>query len=785
MKRKALIASLLLASTIGLVGCGTKKTSSSQSQSTNSISETNSSLSNESSSNLSSESSSSSEDSSSSLPDNYEEVETEINFSNDKYEAHTISEDEVESCFTLLATSEIRTRTKTWTDPENSSNNMTYSKSLKIGKSSAGLKVTVNGTGKLSFAVQNGSSGVDSRIVVISKEDGTTINKIIPGSVAAGSDYPEYPDGSPVVMVEIEVTDGVYTINRDGGTIDIYYAKLSVISEISAESGFEISNEGETEYVEGQQYDASKISLNAVYENGKRTAISSDSEDVIIDSSAVNTAVPGVYQVSVKYKNYNAQTIDVVVYQLNDITLGFNKIIQGSNSTAGNGQYINNTVRQVYASGSSFNHDNLTVIANCVHPTNESETKDFIMEDSYTVECPTFDSTTDGTYAVEVKLTMNNKEKTNSYKVHVVTANPSEVNDVVQVKVDSSYSETIGAISEGYNMFSTIQQALDYLENLGSPYDTKEKLLYIAAGQYDEKIEIAIPNLHIIGESRDTVKIEWDSLVGIADEGGFVHVTDSTATINIRDEAINCQIEKVTISNFFNSEANFEERFGANYGEHRALALLVQADKFILDNAKLLGYQDTVEFFTGRQVVTNTYISGTTDFIFGTNNTTYFNGCEIHSIDNAKNNGGYITAFKGCNKGDSDAITYGAIFDDCDFTADSQTLANKKTSMGRTWGKYAAVMVMNSRIGAHVSTAASTGGSKDERYVAMNGGSPTQDTVQFKEYNNTGDGAITSSIAGVSVVDKETADNYNDFSIIFGTLNGNLTYSDAWDYTLA
>ena len=41
--------------------------------------------------------------------------------------------------------------------------------------------------------------------------------------------------------------------------------------------------------------------------------------------------------------------------------------------------------------------------------------------------------------------------------------------------------------------------------------------------------------------------------------------------------------------------------------------------------------------------VQNTYICGRTDFIFGTNNTTYFKDCTIESIVD----GGYVTAFKG------------------------------------------------------------------------------------------------------------------------------------------
>ncbi|MDE7095536.1 MAG: hypothetical protein K2O23_03525, partial [Anaeroplasmataceae bacterium] len=195
-----------------------------------------------------------------------------------------------------------------------------------------------------------------------------------------------------------------------------------------------------------------------------------------------------------------------------------------------------------------------------------------------------------------------------------------------------------------------------------------------------------------------------------------------------------------------------------------------------------------LELFTGRQIFLNTYISGTTDFIFGTNNTTYFKGCEIHSITSGKTDGGYITAFKGCNKGANDYVKYGAIFDECTFTADTDVVANKNTAIARPWGVYAAVMIMNSSLDAHISTTAFSGSAdKNHRYVTMSGNAPTLSTIKFFEYNNTGAGSITADQAGVTVLtDATEAAKYADFSIIFATTNGALSgyYKAAWNPTL-
>ena len=273
------------------------------------------------------------------------------------------------------------------------------------------------------------------------------------------------------------------------------------------------------------------------------------------------------------------------------------------------------------------------------------------------------------------------------------------------------------------------------------------------------------------------VVIEWNSIYGQLDASGFSHVTDSTATVAIRESAHNVTIENITISNYWNSQDRMDL---AGLEIERALALLVQADQFIMKNSKLLGIQDTLELFTGRQYFENVFISGYTDFIFGTNNTTLFKNCTIHVIDTAKDDNGtagYITAFKGSNKGANDSIVYGAIFDGCKFTADAGVM-NGCTAIGRTWGAYAAVAVINSELGAHISLAGYSS-NKNERYVSMNG-KPTDATVQFVEFNNTGAGALTEAVAGMRFLTAEEAALYTNMAVIFGTINGNVTYLDAW-----
>ncbi|MDE6613103.1 MAG: hypothetical protein K2K28_00920, partial [Clostridia bacterium] len=498
---------------------------------------------------------------------------------------------------------------------------------------------------------------------------------------------------------------------------------------------------------------------------------------LLINYTAFDSTKAGTYPIIVSYdkggKTYET-TYNVNVYSFESLTLGTDKIVkEAQNSSAGNGVYANHALRQFYFTGETLSQDGLSVILNGKNGVN---TKDFLLKDGFTVSAP--DMSTAGKKTVEVSLTTNGQTKTAEFVIYVADKDNSIATATeITLNVNKAVADAeVGVKSNGVYNFKTIQQSLDFLENCGISANA-EKVINVAAGDYWERLEIKVPNLTIVGAGADKSKIEYDSLFGEKDASGFEHVTDSTATLNVRDAAVNFTIKDITISNYYNSVESFEH---ATSNDHRALAVLIQADKTTIDGCRILGYQDTIELFTGRQYIINTYISGTTDFIFGTNNTTYFKGCTIHSISNGKTDGGYITAFKGCNKGDADAITYGAIFDGCSFTADNDVLANKNTAIGRPWGKYAAVAVINSELGAHISTAAATGASKNERYVSMSGVMPTAATVQFVEYNNTGAGAISEAVDGMKMLTDAEAKNYSKLSIVFGKTNGKVTYNDAW-----
>ena len=680
----------------------------------------------------------------------FEEVHYELNIGD--LETGTRSEDDINGRFIIVSGSEVRTRTKTYDGVE-------YTKSVKIGNNTTKILINVPGDGKLAFLIQNGSSGAATQFTQVIGPDGTVYNLEF-----AGAD-----ESNPVVKIELDVTEGVWTIARgkNGGTQDVFFLSLDCSVPVSAETGFELVAPGKVDYLAGEELDPSKLNLNAIFESGKTEPLAL--ENVTIDSSAVNMAVSGTYPVVISYKEYSPITYYVNVYAPESIELGFDAVEKIANSSAGNGVYFNHSWKEVYLIGEEINTDGLSVIviAKCGDNTLKFKVDDYKIEG--------FDSSE----ANIIKITVSAYGVQTDIYVHITDENPTpNAEGVYQLLVDPAYLGIAGAISGPYHVFGTIQAALDYAAHIDA---NAVKELYIAPGYYREKLEITIPNLTIIGwgETPDEVVIEWDSLYGLTDAGGFTHTTDSTQTVAIRDNATGVTIKNLTISNAFNSKEYFDKTLGVDYAEHRALALLVQADRFIMEDCILLGYQDTLELFTGRQYFKNVAIHGYTDFIFGTNNTTLFENCVINTIYTGKTNGGYLTAFKGSNKGAADAITYGAIFYHCKFTAD-EGVSDGLTAIGRPWGAYAAVAVIECELGSHIATTSSGTADKNERYVIMTV-KPTDETVQFVEYNNTGAGAITEAVAGMRFLTAEEAALYIDFATIFGTTNNKVYYLDPWD----
>ncbi len=240
-------------------------------------------------------------------------------------------------------------------------------------------------------------------------------------------------------------------------------------------------------------------------------------------------------------------------------------------------------------------------------------------------------------------------------------------------------------VGEG-ETYTTIQAAIDAAPADGTPY-----YIFIKKGTYEGHVQINRANTHLVGQNKQNTIITWNKLH--TEGGGSV---DTNASINVT--ASDVSLDNLTIRN-------------TRIDEGQALALYTKADRIILTNCNLEGWQDT--YRTGndgqRHLVRNCKITGTTDFVY--NRGEVFFDCDtLHVLRNTN----VIVAPDHIN------AKYGYVFSDCVITAEQ---SGSTTALGRPWGNTPKVSYINTRLTNGVSITA-------EGWNNM-GGLPTQ----MAEYN--------------------------------------------------
>jgi pectinesterase len=296
------------------------------------------------------------------------------------------------------------------------------------------------------------------------------------------------------------------------------------------------------------------------------------------------------------------------------------------------------------------------------------------------------------------------------------TANPQQYKYVFTVAKD------------GTGDYRFIQDAIDAMR----VYPLAPITLYIKNGVYNEKIVLPSDNTDVtfIGESVEKTIITFNDYSG---RGHINTFTSFTA--------------KISGNRFVAENITFANAAGP---VGQALALYVDADKAVFKNCRFLGNQDTI-FATGenaRQLFTECYIEGTTDFIFGPA-TAVFSHCTIRAKSNS-----YITAAN-----TTPGKKFGFVFLDCKIMADSNV---NKLFLGRPWRAHARTAFVRCELPEAIAPAGWNNWNNPEN----------EKTVFYAEYKNTGPGAASSHRVtwAKQLSDKEAAayTEENIFSIANG-----------------
>lgn len=175
---------------------------------------------------------------------------------------------------------------------------------------------------------------------------------------------------------------------------------------------------------------------------------------------------------------------------------------------------------------------------------------------------------------------------------------------------------TLTVAKDGSGQYTTVQAAVNAIP----AGNTTRTVVSIKPGTYRELVKIPSSKKNVTlqgsGSSRKDTVIVYGNAAGTQKpDGSGTYGTSGSATVAA--EADGFQARNLTISNDFDEGAN------QSLSGHQAVALRTAADKVVLDSVIVNGDQDTLLLDTaskatlGRVYVTNSYIVGNVDFIFG------------------------------------------------------------------------------------------------------------------------------------------------------------------------
>ena len=294
----------------------------------------------------------------------------------------------------------------------------------------------------------------------------------------------------------------------------------------------------------------------------------------------------------------------------------------------------------------------------------------------------------------------------------------------IDMIVDASYTEQARSTVNGnIPTYKTVQAAVDAVPE----GNTDRTVIFIKNGDYEERLVVSAPNISLIGESEEGVRIHCypadlypnDSRY---EAGGDMSLRCATY---ITSDATGFSAENLTFANDY--------IYGTNDGKTNksADALRCDADRASFVNVTFSGVQDTLYMHAGNQYFYKCRIEGLIDFIYsGDDAKVLFEECELVFVyEETHPEGGYACAPR--TAADSE---YGLIFYDCTVTSE-EGCVDDTFRLARPWGADAVIYWINCYLGSAINA--------DEPYTDMSNNSFME--ANFYEYGSYGPGYAISA----------------------------------------
>lgn len=264
--------------------------------------------------------------------------------------------------------------------------------------------------------------------------------------------------------------------------------------------------------------------------------------------------------------------------------------------------------------------------------------------------------------------------------------------------VDAAYTGKDGTKVDGVPTYSTVQAAVNAV-----PADnTERQVIYIKAGDYEERLVVENPYISLLGEDPDRVRIHcypadlYENKPDKSDYEAGGDMSKRCATY-VTDKAVGFSAENITFAN------DYVYATPDGKSNKSADALRCDAEEATFVNVTISGVQDTLYMNAGHQYFYQCRIEGLIDFIYsGDNARALFEDCDIVFVYEAsrRDRGGYV-----CAPRTAENATYGLIFNNCSITAKEGCVAGIHY-LARPWGPNAFIYWINCYMGSAINAEA-------------------------------------------------------------------------------